>query len=249
MYDYLLGGKDNYAADRAADRGGAQGLPGAGLHRAGEPGVPRPRRPLPRRRGGDPAVPRHRHRHPDGGQHPPGRPGDRAGVPGRVRGLRPGRARPRPRAADQQRGGRHRVHRRRPARHRHDPRPGRPAARLHPAGGGHAGRDPARDTGRRRPARDRGPADGRRAVRQLPRALPPGVGPPRRRRRCGNAGPLDAARSSSSSRTAAASRWRASSPALDLVEPGLVPVEEWRPEPGTADAGKSALWCAVGRKR
>jgi S-adenosyl methyltransferase len=35
----------------------------------------------------------------------------------------------------------------------------------------------------------------------------------------------------------------------DLVEPGMVPLEEWRPEPGAADMGKSALWCAVGRKR
>jgi hypothetical protein len=34
----------------------------------------------------------------------------------------------------------------------------------------------------------------------------------------------------------------------DLVEPGLVPVEEWRPEPGTGDEGRSSLWCAVGRK-
>jgi hypothetical protein len=36
---------------------------------------------------------------------------------------------------------------------------------------------------------------------------------------------------------------------LDLVEPGLVAVEEWRPSPGTTDMGKSTLWCAVGRKR
>ena len=36
---------------------------------------------------------------------------------------------------------------------------------------------------------------------------------------------------------------------LDLVEPGLVPVEEWRPEPGTASTGPSAMWGAVGRKR
>jgi hypothetical protein len=34
----------------------------------------------------------------------------------------------------------------------------------------------------------------------------------------------------------------------DLVEPGLVPVEEWRPEPGSTDESKSPLWCAVGRK-
>ena len=36
---------------------------------------------------------------------------------------------------------------------------------------------------------------------------------------------------------------------LDLVEPGIVPVEDWRPDTGTADNGKSAMWCAVGRKR
>lgn len=36
---------------------------------------------------------------------------------------------------------------------------------------------------------------------------------------------------------------------LDLIEPGLVPVGEWRPEPGTAGKGKSIRWCAVARKR
>jgi S-adenosyl methyltransferase len=35
----------------------------------------------------------------------------------------------------------------------------------------------------------------------------------------------------------------------DLVEPGLVRVEEWRPEPGSDGAEGSPLWCAVGRKR
>ena len=35
----------------------------------------------------------------------------------------------------------------------------------------------------------------------------------------------------------------------DLVAPGLVRAEEWRLDPGTAGAGTSALWCAVGRKR
>ena len=35
---------------------------------------------------------------------------------------------------------------------------------------------------------------------------------------------------------------------LDLVEPGLVIVEEWRPEPGTVSEGVSGLWGAVGRK-
>jgi hypothetical protein len=35
----------------------------------------------------------------------------------------------------------------------------------------------------------------------------------------------------------------------DLIEPGLVAVEEWRPEPGAAAEGQSTVWCAVGRKR
>jgi S-adenosyl methyltransferase len=36
---------------------------------------------------------------------------------------------------------------------------------------------------------------------------------------------------------------------MDLVEPGLVRVEEWRPGPETIDTGRSSLWCAIGRKR
>jgi hypothetical protein len=36
---------------------------------------------------------------------------------------------------------------------------------------------------------------------------------------------------------------------MDLVEPGLVRVEEWRPDPHTGDTGRSALWCALARKR
>ena len=32
----------------------------------------------------------------------------------------------------------------------------------------------------------------------------------------------------------------------DLIEPGVVPVEEWRPEPGSTQEGKSAWWGAVG---
>ena len=35
----------------------------------------------------------------------------------------------------------------------------------------------------------------------------------------------------------------------DLVEPGVVRVEDWRPEPGTVNEGRSIGWCAVGRKR
>jgi S-adenosyl methyltransferase len=35
----------------------------------------------------------------------------------------------------------------------------------------------------------------------------------------------------------------------ELVEPGLVRVEEWRPNPAASGAGRSSLWCGVGRKR
>jgi S-adenosyl methyltransferase len=35
----------------------------------------------------------------------------------------------------------------------------------------------------------------------------------------------------------------------DLVPPGVVRVEEWRPEPGPKDKGKSSLWAGIGRKR
>jgi hypothetical protein len=35
----------------------------------------------------------------------------------------------------------------------------------------------------------------------------------------------------------------------DLVDPGLVRVEEWRPDPGTAGQQRSCLWGGAGRKR
>ncbi len=35
----------------------------------------------------------------------------------------------------------------------------------------------------------------------------------------------------------------------DLVPPGVVRVEEWRPEPGPGDPAQSSLWAGVGRKR
>jgi hypothetical protein len=35
----------------------------------------------------------------------------------------------------------------------------------------------------------------------------------------------------------------------DLVEPGIVRPEEWRPDPGTAATARSSLWSAVGHKR
>ena len=35
---------------------------------------------------------------------------------------------------------------------------------------------------------------------------------------------------------------------LELVEPGVVQLPEWRPDPGTASAGPLPLWCGVARK-
>ena len=57
VYDYLLGGKDNYVADRAAAEATLKVWPGVRFRRAGEPRVPRARDPLPGRGGGDPPVP------------------------------------------------------------------------------------------------------------------------------------------------------------------------------------------------
>jgi hypothetical protein len=36
---------------------------------------------------------------------------------------------------------------------------------------------------------------------------------------------------------------------MDLAEPGLVRVDDWRPEPGAGDTRKSAMWAGVRRKR
>ena len=36
---------------------------------------------------------------------------------------------------------------------------------------------------------------------------------------------------------------------MDLVEPGLVLAEDWRPDPGAGDTRRSSVWAAVGRKR
>jgi S-adenosyl methyltransferase len=35
---------------------------------------------------------------------------------------------------------------------------------------------------------------------------------------------------------------------MDLVPPGLVPLEKWRPDPGAVATGKSFIWAATGRK-
>ena len=35
---------------------------------------------------------------------------------------------------------------------------------------------------------------------------------------------------------------------MELVAPGLVRIEEWRPDPSTVSDYKSTAWAAVGRK-
>jgi len=36
---------------------------------------------------------------------------------------------------------------------------------------------------------------------------------------------------------------------LDLVEPGVVQPQQWRPEPGTLSPPQVTAWCGVARKR
>jgi hypothetical protein len=36
---------------------------------------------------------------------------------------------------------------------------------------------------------------------------------------------------------------------LDLVEPGVVQPQQWRPEPGTLSPPLVTAWCGVARKR
>ena len=93
MYDALLGGKDNYAADREAFRHVLKAAPeardSARASGAGEPGIPAAGGALPGRRGGDTADHRHRHRHPHRRERAPGRRTDHAGHPRGIRGQRP----------------------------------------------------------------------------------------------------------------------------------------------------------------
>ena len=96
IYDYFLGGKNHFAADRETAREDPADQPRHPHRRAREPRVPRPRGQVPGGRGGHPAVPRHRDRAADHRQRARGGAGGRARVPCRLRGQRP--AGPRARA-------------------------------------------------------------------------------------------------------------------------------------------------------
>ena len=231
VYDYLLGGKDNFAADRARRRGRLKAIPSARGSGRAEPRLPRPCRPLPGRGGGHQAVPRHRHRHPHGGQHARGRAGGRAGEPDRLRGQRPDRAGARA-------GPDHQRPRSAPPRSSRQtcatgPDPRRPGAAPHPgprrAGRPDADRHPALRHGRRRPAGPGPLADGRAAVGQLPRPHPShrGLQPGRGGRRRGGeqqGGITFAPRSQA--------EVAAFFDGLDLIDPGVVPILAWHPDGG-----------------
>ena len=109
VYDYWLGGKDNFAADREAAEQVLAARAGDPARHPGQPGVPGPGGALPGPRARHPPVPGHRHRHPASRTTARGRPGDRPGRPGRLRRQRPDRAGPRPGAAGQHAGGQDRL--------------------------------------------------------------------------------------------------------------------------------------------
>ena len=88
VWNYLVGGLDNFEADRAAVRE-AMALAPVVADVGGVAGVPSPRGQVPGGRGRDQAVPRHRQRDPDGGRHPRAGAGGGPGLPDRLRGQRP----------------------------------------------------------------------------------------------------------------------------------------------------------------
>ena len=100
IWNYWLGGKDNYPVDREAGDRFVEVSPDIVARGPRGPVLPGPRGPLPGRRGRHPAVPRRRHRAAHGRQHPRGRAAGRTGVPDRLRRQRPAGPGARPRAAD-----------------------------------------------------------------------------------------------------------------------------------------------------
>ena len=169
IYDYFLGGKDNFAADRETAARALEVWPSVQVSRQGKPGFPRPRRPLPDGGGGHRPVPRHRLRAPERHQRARGGPGRQPGGTRRVRGQRPDRAGARAGAAGQLTGRQVRLHPRGPARSGKDPE--------RPGDAGHPGLQPADRPAHRggaalhprqgRTAADRLDPGGRAAVGQL----------------------------------------------------------------------------------
>jgi hypothetical protein len=67
IWNYWLGGKDNFAVDRVAGDAWAATFPGVRDIARASPELPDPQHPLPGRGGGNPAVSRCRDRAADGG--------------------------------------------------------------------------------------------------------------------------------------------------------------------------------------
>ena len=234
IWNYWLGGKDNFPADRAAGDAVAEVYPEIVDMARAVARVPRPGRALPGRRGGHPAVPGHRHRPAHHAEHPRGRPaasrptrGSSTSTTTRWCWCTPGRCWP------ARRRGRHRPTSTptTTTRRRSSPRRRRRSTSTSPI---------ARDVhGRARPrARPRRGALDRRA-RRWTRCPPAATW-------CSGTAPTPARRWSpapsgwrraAGSRTSCAARRSSTScfDGLTMVEPGLVPIPLWRPDEPDVD--------------
>ena len=229
VYDYWLGGKDNFAADRAAGDAAIAAYPGIVLsvranraflarvvrYLAGEAGI---RQFLDIGTG----IPAANNTHEVAQAVAPG-------LPGGLRGQRPGGARARPRAADQ---------RRRRARPTTSTRTcatpekildaGGPDPGLLPPGGGHADGDHAPDRRRGRPVR-------RSSAGCWPRCRPgatwrcPRWPPTSRPEQMAEAAQRYNRLAHETQRHRTHAEVARFFDGLDLVEPGVVAVQEWRP--------------------
>ncbi len=136
-------------------------------HRPQQPRLPAPQHPPSGRRGGHPAVPGRRDGAADRGQHPRGRPGNRAGVQDRLRRQRPDDPRARPRPAPLHPAGGDLVRGRQSVRARPHPGGRRRDAGPHPSDRPHPQRHPGARPGLRRGTLHRPAPAGRPALRQL----------------------------------------------------------------------------------
>ena len=257
VYDYWLGGKDNFAADRETAEAVIAGSLARHARTAtpGEPRLPRPRGALPGRRGrASRQFLDHRHRasRPSGNVHEVGPAGRARSARGRLRGQRPDRARARAGAAGQ-------LATRVPPRYLRR-RPARPGTTSSATGG--------RADPRLQPA---GRASSWSAVLHLisddehrPGRSSAGCWP---RTASGSYLLLTQPASDVDAQAVAAGAQqynnRVTTPqtrrsreqvtrffdGLDLVPPGVVQPHRWRPDPdGPAPAGESSNWAGVARK-
>ena len=217
----------------------------AGRRRPGQPCVPRPGSAVPLRTGGDPAVSRHRYRHPVSGQNARAGPAGGTGVADRLRRQRPDCPGPRACPAELRARGQDRLPGRRRPRPGHDLGAGGADAGLQQAGRRHDASHLARGRGSVR-------ADGHAGRRGAAGQLPGDLGPcPRHPARSpGRADPPHEREHAGRHVPPAEPEVDRFFDGLELLEPGVVPVNYWRPGPGGPDpARKLQAYAAVGRKR